>query len=82
MKEQSQEELQSVLPGDKVIRVRRKRLRPRLLSWSELTGVFREVVFETPLFVMVPVLVVLLLIFSAGIYFAENGAPGCRRWTP
>lgn len=76
MEARNQEELRSTLPGDKVIRVKRKRLRPRLLGWSELTGVFREVVFETPLFIMVPILLVLLLLFSAGIYFAENGAAG------
>lgn len=77
MPERNQEEIQSILPGDKVIRVRRRhRLRPRLLSWRELTAVIREVVFETPLFIMVPILLVLLLLFSAGIYFAENGAVG------
>ena len=71
------EELQSILPGDKVIRLKRRgRVRPRLLSWAELKGVFREVLFGTPLFVMLPVLIVLLLLFSAGIYFAEFGAAG------
>ena len=77
MKARNQEELHSMLPGDKVIRIKReRRLRPRLLRWSELIGVFREVVFETPFFVMVPILLVLLFMFSAGIYFAENGAAG------
>jgi voltage-gated potassium channel len=46
------------------------------LSWRELIGVIKEVVFETPFFVMVPILLVLLLLFSAGLYFAENGAVG------
>lgn len=77
MQARNQEEVKGILPGDRVIRIRRKRrLWPRLLSWRELTGVVREVVFETPFFVMVPILLVLLLLFSAGIYFAENGAVG------
>ena len=71
------EELRTVLPGDRVIRLKRRRgIRPRFLSWSELTGVVRDLVFETPFFVMFPILTVLLLIFSAGIYFAEVGAAG------
>lgn len=66
-----------MLPGDKVLRIRRRRqVRPRLLSWSEVVGVIKEIIFGTPLFVMVPILLVLLLLFSAGIYFAENGAAG------
>lgn len=77
MRERNQEEVRGILPGDRVIRLRRKRrLRPRLLSWRELTGLIREVVIETPFFVMVPIVLVLLLLFSAGIYFAENGAIG------
>ena len=76
MQEKNPEKVQRVLPGNKTIRVKRNRLRPRLLSWRELTGVIKEVVFHTPLFVMASVLLVLLLLFSAGIYFAENGAPG------
>lgn len=77
MQARNQEEVKGILPGDRVIRIRRKRrLWPRLLSWRELTRVIREVVFETPFFVMVPILLVLLLLFSAGIYFAENGAVG------
>ncbi len=77
MQARNQEELRRILPGDKVIRIRRKRrLRPRLLNWRELIGVIREVVFETPFFIMVPIIIVLLLLFSAGIYFAENGAVG------
>lgn len=77
MLSRDQEEIRRVLPGDKVIRIRRKRqLRPRLLSWSELTAVGKDIIFGTPLFVMVPILLFLLLVFSAGIYFAENGAVG------
>ncbi len=77
MQASNQEELRTILPGDRVIRIKRKRrLRLRLLSWRELIGVIKEVVFETPFFVMVPILLVLLLLFSAGLYFAENGAVG------
>ena len=72
-----QEELRGMLPGDKVLRIRRRRqLRPKMLSWSELIAVARDVIFETPLFIMVPILLVLLLIFAAGLYFAENPAVG------
>lgn len=77
MPTKNQEELRSTLPGDKVLRIRRRRqIRPRMLSWSELLAVGKDVIFGTPLFIMVPILLVLLLLFSAGIYFAENGAVG------
>ena len=77
MQERGQEEVQTTLPRDRVIRLKRKRrLRPKLLNWTELTGVIRELVFETPFFIMPPILLALLLLFSAGIYFAENGVIG------
>ena len=77
MQTQNQEELRSILPGDRVIRLKRKRrLRPRLLNWWELGGIIKNLVFETPFFAMFPILLVLLLLFSAGIYFAEVGAAG------
>ena len=77
MQARDQEEIRGRLPGDKVIRLKsRPRLRPRLLGWQELMGVIRELVFETPFFVMVPIMATLLLLFSAGIYFAEVGAAG------
>jgi len=77
MQASNQEEIRRMLPGDRVIRIRRRRqLRPRMLSWRELTGVIKELVFETPFFVMVPILLVLLLLFSTGFYFAESGAVG------
>jgi voltage-gated potassium channel len=77
MEAQNPEELPSAQPGNRVIRVRRpSRLQPRLMSWRELVGVIKSVVFETPLFVMASILLVLLLLFSAGIYFAEYGAAG------
>ena len=77
MEENNLEEIQATLPGDKVLRLKRKpRLRPRFLSWRELMGILKNLVFETPLFVMSPVIIVLLLLFSTGIYLAENGAVG------
>ena len=77
MQERNREEVRTILPGDRVIRLKRKRrLRSRLLSWWELVGIIKNLIFETPFFIMVPILVVLLLLFSAGIYFAEVGAAG------
>jgi len=77
MQARDQEEVQGRLHEDRVIRLkRRRRLRPNLLGWWELMGAIRDLVFETPFFVMVPIIVVLLLLFSAGIYFAEVGAAG------
>jgi len=77
MKSSDHEEMRTTLPGNKTIRIkRRSRLQPRLLSWRELTGVIKDVVFETPLFFMASILLVLLLLFSMGLYFAENGAAG------
>jgi len=38
--------------------------------------VVRDIVLETPFVTMAPILTVLLLAFSAGIYFAEAGAAG------
>jgi len=77
MKAQNPEESQSTLPGDRVIRIKRPgRLQPRLISLGELTGIIKTVVFETPLFIMASILLVLLLLFSAGIYLAENGVVG------
>ena len=77
MKEYRYEELRTMLPGERVLRLKRKRgMRVRLLRWPELIGVIKDLVFETPFFMMFPILIVLLLMFSAGIYFAEFGAPG------
>lgn len=71
-----QEQVYTGLPGDKVIRVRRRRgMRVRHITRQEMFGVIREIIFETPFVFMAPILVVLLLLFSAGIYFAEVNAP-------
>jgi len=71
-----QEQVYAGLPGDKVIRVRRRRgMRIRHISWQEVFGVMREITLDTPFVFMAPILMVLLLLFSAGIYFAEVNAP-------
>jgi voltage-gated potassium channel len=71
-----QEQVYTGLPGDKVIRVRRRRgMRIRNITRQEMFGVIREIIFETPFVFMAPILIVLLLLFSAGIYFAEVNAP-------
>lgn len=77
MKATEFEELRPMLPGDRVIRLRRRRrLRPFVLGWSEVFRVIRDLALETPFVTMAPILIVLLLAFSTGIYFAEAGAPG------
>jgi voltage-gated potassium channel len=71
-----QEQVYTGLPGDKVIRVRRRRgMRIRGITWQEISGVVKEIILDTPFVVMVPILVILLLLFSTGIYFAEVNAP-------
>ena len=70
------EQVHAGLPKDKVIHVRRRRpIHIRKITWQEIVGVMREITFETPFVFMAPILVVLLLLFSAGIYFAEVNAP-------
>lgn len=77
MKDTKFHELKPLLPGDRVIRLRRRhQLRPLMLGWSEVFKVIRDLVLETPFIVMAPIVTVLLLIFSAGLYFAEVGAAG------
>jgi voltage-gated potassium channel len=36
----------------------------------------KDLALETPFFVMLPIILVLLLLFALGIYFAESNAPG------
>ncbi len=77
MKDTKFHEVKPLLPGDRVIRLRRRRrLRPFMLGWSEVFKVVRDLVLETPFIFMAPIVTVLLLIFSAGLYFAEVGAAG------
>jgi len=71
-----QEQVYTGLPGDKVIRVRRRRgMRIRHITRQEIFGVIREITLDTPFVFMAPILLVLLLLFSAGIYLAEVNAP-------
>ncbi|MFC2122724.1 hypothetical protein ACFLRP_03465 [Bacteroidota bacterium] len=69
------EEVHAGLPGDKVLRVKRRSLRIRRITLQEIFGVIREIILDTPFIFMAPILVILLLLFSAGIYFAEVNAP-------
>jgi voltage-gated potassium channel len=70
------QELHPIMPGDKVLRLRRRRRKLRGLSWSAVMGVIKDLVIETPFLFMLPIVCVLWLVFSAGLYFAEAGATG------
>lgn len=73
---ENQEQVHTELPGDRVIRLRQRRgMHIRNITWRELFGVIKEVMWETPFIFMVPILLVLLLLFSTGIYFAEVNTP-------
>ena len=66
-----------IRPGDRVLRRGRKPRRRRLRLAPNIPGVFKfvkEIVTQTPFLPILSVLVVLWLIFSAGIYFVERGA--------
>jgi len=76
--EKPKEPVVKIKPGDKVIRrtrERRKRLKmaPRT---PEIIRAFRGIVTQTPFLQMIILLIVLWLIFSAGIYFADRNASG------
>ena len=65
-----------IRPGDRVLR-RKRRARRRLRLAPNVPEIFRfikEIVTQTPFLPIVSVLVVLWLLFSAGMYFAERGA--------
>ncbi len=71
------ETVRKIRPGDEALRRRRKprrRLKPppraRFIRFLE------TVITETPLLKMVTLLVILWLLFSAGVYFAERGMEG------
>ncbi|MFC2067160.1 ion transporter [Chloroflexota bacterium] len=62
-------------PGDRVIRVERRRHRRRLRIVPNIPGILRfllEIVHETPLIPLLIVLVVLWLGFSMGVYLVER----------
>jgi len=70
------EEVTPLLPGDKVLRIRRRRPRRRLLITPNIPGVFRflgDVATKTPLIPLIVTLVVLWLLFSWGLYLVEHG---------
>ncbi len=74
--EETLEELTPLQPGDKVLRIRRRRPRRRLRLTPDIPGVFRflrQIVTETPLIPLILALVGLWLLFSWGVYLAERG---------
>ena len=77
MTEHEYEAVGTTHPGDRVLRVYRKPKKtlptPRL---STVLQVSKRVALETPFLAMLPVIAVLLLAFSTGLYFAEVHATG------
>ena len=70
------EEVTSQLPGDKVLRVQRRRPRRRLRIVPNIPGVLRflgDIVTKTPLIPLILTLAGLWLLTSLGIYLAERG---------
>jgi len=66
-----------IRPGDEVLRRRvRPRMTLRLASRSRYVRFFQDLIAQTPLLKMVYLLLLLWLLFSAGVYFAERGAEG------
>lgn len=71
------EQLTSLLRGDKVLRVRRRRPRRRLRFTPDVPGVIRflkQITNETPLIPLLFALIALWLLSSWGVYLAERGA--------
>jgi len=69
------EEVRPLLPGDKVLRILRRRPRRRLRITPNIPAVFRflkDMGTRTPLIPLIVALVVLWLLFSWGIYLAER----------
>ncbi len=69
------EEIEPQLPGDKILRVRRRRPRSKLRITPHIPGILRflgDVVTKTPLIPLMIVLIVLWLLSSWGIYLAEH----------
>jgi len=70
------EEVTPLLPGDKVLRIHRRRPRRRLRITPNIPAVFRflrDMVTRTPLIPLILTLTGLWLLFSLGIYLAERG---------
>ena len=73
------EKISPLLPGDKVLRIHRRRPRRRLRIVPNIPAVLRflrDIVTRTPLIPLVITLVVLWLLSSLGIYLAERGVSG------
>ncbi len=71
------EEVKPLLPGDKALRILRRRPRRRLRIVPNIPAVFRflrDIATRTPLIPLILTLVALWLLFSLGIYLAEREA--------
>ena len=70
------EEVTPLLPGDKALRILRRRPRRRLRIAPNIPGVFRflkDIATKTPLIPLIIALAGLWLLFSWGIYLVERG---------
>lgn len=70
------EEVKPLLPGDKVLRIHRRRPRRRLRIAPNIPAVFRflgDIATKTPLIPLIIALAGLWLLFSWGIYLVERG---------
>lgn len=76
MKEKERfEEMEPLLPGDKVLRIRRRRPRRRLRVIPHIPGVLRflgDMALKTPLIPLLLVLIALWLLSSWAIYLVER----------
>ncbi len=75
--EETLEQLTPLLRGDKVLRIRRRRLRRRLRLAPDIPALFRflrQIVTETPFVPLILALIGLWLLSSWGVYLAERGA--------
>ena len=70
------DEIPPLLPGDKVLRIRRRSHRPRLRIIPNIPGILRfirDMATRTPLIPLILSLTALWLLCSLGIYLAERG---------
>jgi voltage-gated potassium channel len=73
------EQVKPLLPGDKVLRIRKRKPRRRLRIAPDMPGIvrfLRQIVAETPLIPLLLVLISLWLLASLGIYLVERGTDG------
>ncbi len=74
--EEPLEQLSPLLPGEKVLRIRRRRPRRRLRITPDVPAIIRflrQIATETPLIPLILALIGLWLLFSWGVYLAERG---------